>query len=161
MKQIPLLQGKALLIELPDGSEFPRIGNGVLKAERTHDDYSVSLVRLSLPPGNWRIIGMLSEVRESEASKLVKYTGLGGYVDSYENYQNRGYLFLPTAIKSLESSILAEGYYLDKNPNGEKRPSINDYSSLVQYQGDAADFDKAQSRVLDRNRCLLLGRKYV
>lgn len=111
---------------------------------------------IDLLPGNWRIIGMLSEVTEEQVAGIVAkhYSSLG-----YDDYlHDVDFSVLDTALESLESAILTEGRYFE-NPHGAKRPSINDYSSLVQYQGDAKDFDEAQSRVLDRSRCLLLGRE--
>lgn len=106
---------------------------------------------------------MLSEVREPEASKLVKYTGLGGYVDSYENYQNEGYLFLPTALESLESAILAEGWYFENpylNPKNLKVDKNNPPFCLSDwYEQKLLEYETAESRVLDRSRCLLLGRE--
>lgn len=165
MKQIPLLQGKALLIELPEGAKSPRIETNqsvipygqdlnwdINGGEKSY--WMDETERVSLPPGKWHIIGMLDEVTESEAAELVRWDG------PYK------FFTVDTRVESLESAIECEGYSFTH----PEFPDINDpifydepydgtgfYQEL--YSGAIEEYHKAQSRVLDRSRCLLLGRE--
>lgn len=166
MKQIPLLQGKALLVELPKQDfikakiqtlvDLQTVWSGKLNFKKGDGWESVSF-----PPGKWRIIGMLSEMTESDASGLVKSlpNPWNHQKRSYRNHQveskyaGGAYLF-DSAIESLESAILAEGWYF-KNPLENERNKIG----LGTLDNFDQDYEQAQSRVLYRSRCLLLGRE--
>lgn len=151
MKQIPLLQGKALLIELPEGQQ--PMGLWRIEPNRLfYVDQNGCDTNMVLPEGNWRIIGMLSEVTEEDAAKLVDYTGWGGGPDYWQDY-TRPKGDCKTAIESLESAILAEGYTFQSTP----KPENKDF--YWGYLDDLAKWETAQPRVLDRSRCLLLGRE--
>lgn len=190
MKHFEILGGKAHVVELPEASEFPRIENGTLKAERTHNDYSTSLVRLNLPAGNWKIVGRLSEVTEAEAGELVDkpytagieqytkpndltewvvseapmgtkysktmYKGYRDYTKDPDSYSVREANPFKTAIESLESAILADGYHLDLNPMG----SFDEFDMLVFNHSKERlnEWKEVQSRVLSRERTLILRR---
>ena len=166
MKKIPLLQGKGLLIELPEGAENTSISDSdyfdKVITSNQHLTWNIDngmLDGVSLPPGTWEIVGLLPEVSESEAAGMVEHKIRGQERGLYRNYlyhdiQAR-HIMKETALESLESAIVAAGYHLDVNPyqilktmNGE---NITD-------EGQAA-FDEAQPRVLARSRCLLLGRE--
>lgn len=156
MKQIPLLQGKALLVEMPEGAQ----GWGITKDndlgwyipiwDNQAQDWDWDGSVIDLPPGNWRIIGMLSEVTEEMATTVVKECiDACECTTGYVNY-NRGNkpkpFCLDTAIESLESAIEAVGYYLDNNP-------------IPPFHERKDDWMMAQERILARSRCLLLGRE--
>lgn len=161
MKQIPLLQGKALLIELPEGAKDPFVAKTYIDEDGHTYDTDPQWIEWSgtypnstidLPPGNWRIIGMLSEVTEDQAAEIVDGDRIpfdetqGAYRD-YTYKSNWGAAWLSSALESLESSILAEGWYFD-NPI----QTVDDnYAAIGDYYGN-------ESRVLSRDRCLLLGR---
>lgn len=172
MKHFPILQGRAYVVELPEGAHTFNIINGYDK------DGEFSAIRWEtmgwfterLPPGTWQIVGLLPEVTEEQAAGIVDYNEDIRYyraygvhpVESGDGKRSRlvGYL---DAIKSLESAIHAEGYYLDENP---KRIKDHDFF----YDGDGGLKDEelyiieceseaeAQSRVLCRERCLILRR---
>lgn len=165
MKQIPLLQGKALLIELPEGlgeynmflwdAYYDVTGDfhEVPSLASTHKDPDKT--RILLPEGNWRIIGMLSEVTEEQAAHLVKFVGHPWC--AYKDYTTDKNWF-NTALESLESAILAERYtFINPTP----KP---DCDCITEYDREGCDqecwkYINAQSRVLCRERCLLLGRE--
>lgn len=151
MKQISLLQGKALLVELPEGAKMQGLQTTSPNAIVYADTHGHGVI-LDLPPGNWRIIGMLSEVTEKDIDGLIEPVKVFDYDAHYWNYKDKEYQ--PIRVdESLESAILAEGYYLDENPIPE--PDISRYPN----DDWIADYNNAQSRVLDRSRCLLLGRE--
>lgn len=118
---------------------------------------------VSLPPGNWQVMGMLSEVTDGDLRDIVPTEligaigGIGGEY-MYPNYLKSNLDGFDTALESLESSILAEGYGLDSEPE----PSYSDceqYENPMRtYEGRLREWNRRQSRVLDRSRCLLLGR---
>lgn len=166
MKQLEILNGRCLVVELPEGAHSPVVDDYLLgfnlPAPKWADDWSDdSYDTIKLPPGNWRIIGMLSEVTDAE---LADVTGF------YYNKYNERYVEMPTSamratpIGDIEDAILAEGYYLDENP---KR--IKDHESFYDGDGRLKDEElymieceaeaEAQDRVLDRSRCLLLVRE--
>jgi len=161
MKQIPLLQGKALLVELPEGAKFPRIETNQSVIPYGQDltwdinggekSYGMDETEwVPLPPGNWRIIGMLSEVTSDDVAAIT-----GQYYNKY----NERYVHYPSAstrvtpIDDIESAIVAEGYTFQSTP----KPENKDF--YWGYLDDLAKWEAAQSRVLCRERCLLLGRE--
>lgn len=164
MKQIPLLQGKALLVELPEGAENTSISDSdyfdKVITSNQHLTWNIDngmLDGVSLPPGTWEIVGLLPEVSESEAAGMVEHKIRGQERGLYRNYlyhdiQAR-HIMKETALESLESAILAEGYYLDVNPI-----PVPDYSEGHVRFDETVEHAKAQSRVLSRERCLLLRR---
>lgn len=161
-KLIPILSGRCLVLELPEGANRFTVFND----DRPYLSFFVSTEtpRVYLPEGNWRIIGMLSEVTNAE---LADVTGF------YYNKYNERYVEMPTSamratpIGDIEDAILAEGYYLDENPieyPSQSDPKFYDepYDGTGFYQeiysSAIEDWQAAQPRVLDRSRCLLLGR---
>ena len=106
---------------------------------------------IDLPAGNWQIVGRLSEVTEADAQELVDKVMGDQHFQNY-SYKSVAERWVKTAIESLESAILAENYYLDSNPyqilktmNGEG----------ITESGQVA-YEEAQSRVLSRERTLIL-----
>lgn len=143
MKQFPILSGRCLVVELPEGATNPFVAKTYIDEDGHTYDTDPQWVEWSgtfpnnvwyLPDGNWRIIGMLSEVTEEQAAELVETHGLDMSV--FKHYGDRND-FCETALESLDSAIVSAGYHLDFNPYGN------------------------ESRVLSRDRCLLLGRKDV
>lgn len=123
------------------------------------DEWGYDYQSVKLPPGTWQIVGLLPEVTESEAATLVDHTGVTTPIrvhTLYMNYQNGGDHF--TALESLESSIVAAGYSFS-NPHGKSQMQ---HCSTASEPGDFAylsrEWQAAQSRVLSRERCLLLRR---
>lgn len=119
-----------------------------------------------LPPGNWRIIGMLSEVTEEQIILFVDWESNPEDIGDewrYRDYQSQDdgdYRYSHyTALESLESAILAEGYHLDKNPLGSV-PECGCTGPSDKGACDGCDeFIEMRERVLSRERCLLLGRE--
>ena len=135
----------------------------------------------------WRIIGMLSEVTDEQAKgtvdepyesgieqytepddltgwivseapmgtkySKVMYRGYRDYAKDPDDYPVREVNPFGTALESLESAILAEGYYLDENPI-----AVPEFSGGNIRFSETVEYAKAQSRVLCRERCLLLRR---
>lgn len=183
MKQIPLLQGKALLVEMPNLKLITTIHKGLLVAGVNQKDVSSKCIKidrgdvkgfLQLPPGNWRIIGMLSEVTEEQAAEIVDGDRIpfdetqGAYRD-YTYKSNWGAAWLSSALESLDSAIEAAAYTFS-NPYGEVEPKYDGYNynygfayesptEKKRFERDFNDWQAAQSRVLCRERCLLLGRE--
>lgn len=170
MKQIPLLQGKALLIELPEGAKDLDIFKAHYGQQLMYTDKFDYGATFDLPEGNWRIIGMLSEVREEQTANLVETIGYIGHdTDTwpvFKDYNDNqdGFLY---ALESLESAIEAAGYTFE---NKERCPQLSDYDDNcfgvtswddmpLEDQFQREKWEAAQSRVLDRSRCLLLGRE--
>lgn len=163
MKKIKILSGRCLLVRLPEEAKNTRIQsypNHPMKLWyefHYEKDDMPAFNSITLPPGNWRIIGMLSEVTENQAKELVDKTDTHPKYWNYNlNYHREFY-----ALESLESAIRAEGYYLDENPLPDPESTMMQGDGYVYYGADDKDFEeyeKAQSRVLDRARCLLLRR---
>lgn len=158
MKQIEILSGRCLVVELPEGAIKPHINSVgyttfiVCHTKSAGDGYHQH--NIELPKGNWRIIGMLSEVTDAE---LADVTGF------YYNKYNERYVEMSTSamratpIGDIEDAIKAEGYYLDENPHGDEPKPEN--TPNYAYSVDVRIWESAQPRVLDCSRCLLLGRE--
>jgi hypothetical protein len=158
MKHFPILQGKAHVVELPEGAYSIRLSKD---APLFRLDYRIDVLttkRISrpicvwLPAGNWQIVGRLSEVTESEAAGMVDSDDQYG-VTMYRNYKTTGMPYFDeqiTAIQSLESAIVAGGYAFQSAP----KPENKDF--YWGYLKDLAKWEAAQSRVLCRERCLIL-----
>lgn len=164
MKAFEILGGKAYVVELPEGATNHHIHKKKVGSRLRYTLSNGINTSIELPQGNWRIIGMLSEVTEEQAAVLVQKRihpwdhKLWTYRDyTREHKFPRDAVVLHTALQSLESAILAEGYTF-KNKYGDVRPRIDDYSSVFQYRNDAIDYDYEEERVLCRERCLLLRR---
>lgn len=152
MKQIPLLEGNVLLIELPNRPRYITLDDQGSRICYYTDKWN--WVWQPTPRKSWRIIGMLSEVTEEQAALVVPIHRQSIIGDIYKNFKTDKWDAFD-ALESLESAIEAEGYYLDENPIPE--PDISRYPN----DDWIADYNNAQSRVLDRSRCLLLGREDV
>lgn len=150
---IPIISGRCLVVELPPDAELISPVNG---HDRTWSYWSETekYGTFEAPPGKWHIIGRLSEVTEEQASNIVQsFKFKGGYL--YNNYITGNRDTTDTALESLESAILAAGWYFD-NPY-KNEPVLKKLPSEIDEHIER--FAKAQSRVLDRSRCLLLGRE--
>lgn len=197
LRQIPLLQGKALLVELPEGAESIGISDYEDRGKNQypldnwwltwHVNYEAD--GIDLPGGNWRIIGMLNEVTEEQAAGVVDepyesgieqytepddvtgwivseapmgtkyskvmYKGYRDYTKDPDGYSAREINPFGTALESLESAIEAEGYLME-SPH---TPKCGCFGPAEEGACPACDeWVESQSRVLDRSRCLLLGR---
>lgn len=172
MRHITLLQGKTLLIELPEGATNPIVDDYLLGYNLPPPEWAAgwgdeSYDTINLPSGNWRIIGMLGEVREEQAEQIVGFGDADPSGDRFvvghrlfDKEQEEPFLFWRdvTALESLDSSIFAEGWYFE-NPYGEEPKPEN--TPNYAYSVDVRIWESVQSRVLDRSRCLLLGRDDV
>ena len=153
-KLIPILSGRCLVVELPEGATNPEIHSRSLTFDTPLevDEWGYDYQAVKIPEGNWRIIGMLSEVTDAE---LADVTGF------YYNKYNERYVGMPTSAMratpagDVEDAILAEGYVFD---NKLINPDDVCYFSRDRMIDDVREYHEAQSRVLDRSRCLLLGR---
>lgn len=162
MKSFSILGGKAMIVELPEGATDVGIekdlylsGPVVLWYMPGKNGVVNEVGSIDLLPGNWRIIGMLSEVTEEQVAGIVAkhYSSLG-----YDDYlHDVDFSVLDTALESLDSAILAEGYAWN---NPVPKP---DCDCITEYDREGCDQEcwkhiNTQSRVLCRSRCLLLGR---
>lgn len=113
----------------------------------------------------WQMVGMLSEVTEEQAAVLVQKRihpwdhKLWTYRDyTREHKFPRDAVVLHTALQSLESAILAENWCFE-NPYGEEPVRLPEgHNSRGTHESMWNQWKEGQSRVLDRSRCLLLGR---
>lgn len=168
-KIIPILSGRCLVVELPEGATKPEIYGRSLTFDTPIgvDEWGYDYQAVKIPEGNWRIIGMLSEVTEEQIIPLVDWESNPEDIGDewrYRDYQvqDEDYKYSHhTALESLESAIIAEGYYLDVNPLGSA-PKCGCTGPSDKGSCDGCDeFIEMQSRVLCRSRCLLLGREDV
>lgn len=156
MKQIPILSGKAMIVELKHKPIYMEIiHSGDLKYEYEESETGPQkYTYVNLPPGTWQIVGMLSEVTESEVAQIVKlHATIKKYRDYLIDNDRPTDMFTKTAPESLESAIVAEGYTFQSTP----KPENKDF--YWGYLDDLAKWEAAQSRVLSRERCLLLRRE--
>lgn len=159
MKTITILSGRAMIVELPEGASdttYPKIGIADLYFQKEGKHIpEESYISVPIPEGNWQIVGRLSEITEEQAEQLVEPNGNG----DYRNYEGAWGGFA-TAIQSLESAIRAEGWMFE-NPYGETEPApllIDSEEEHRKFILDKLRWMAAQSRVLDKSRCLLLRR---
>lgn len=76
-----------------------------------------------------------------------------GFIDTlmYKNYEETDqYRFSFQNPELSFRSLLTSKGILFENPLGVKRPSFNDYSSLIQYQGDCEEYDESQKNVVEK-----------
>lgn len=179
MKKIPLLQGKGLLIELPEGAENTSISDSdyfdKVITSNQHLTWNIDngmLDGVSLPPGNWRIVSTLADLTEQQAHGLVDWDEDELYYKVYDahpiTHDNGQTTIRPgclDAIESFHSAILAEGYtFLPPEYPDISDPKFYDepYDGTGFYQeiysGAIEDYHEAQSRVLCRERTLILRR---
>lgn len=162
-KLIPILSGRCLVVELPERAtnlQLLTVHQGSKSFPSLKYDRP-DLVRgfIDLPTGNWRIIGMLSEVTDEQAATFVKlHATIKKYKDYLTSKEHPTNVFTKTALESLESAILAEGW---KFHNPYKKPDYIPKTMTAEfaYREEMDDWEKAESRVLCRERCLLLGRE--
>lgn len=171
MKQFEILSGRCLVVELPEGAHSPVVDDYLLgfnlPAPKWAGDWGDdSYDTIKLPLGNWRIIGMLSEVTEGQLDGLIEPIKVFDYDAHYWNYKDKEYQPI-RADESLESAIEAAGYTFE---NKERCPQLSDYDDNcfgvtswddmpLEDQFQREKWKAAQSRVLCRERCLLLGRE--
>jgi len=173
MKAFSILGGKVHVVELPEGATDPFVAKTYIDEDGhvyntapqwlewsgTYPDSA-----LDLPPGTWQIVGRLSELFYHDFDGLIEPAKVFDYTAHYWNYIEKEYQPI-MQIESLESAILAEGYSFSL----PDYPDINDpkfydepYDGTGFYQeiysSALDDYHEAQSRVLSRERCLLLRR---
>lgn len=162
-KVIPILSGRCLVVEMSK-QDFIKAKMQTLVDMRTVWSGKMNFKSedgwesVSFPPGNWQVIGMLSEVTEKTLSTVLDSTELKEGRRLYnihdEPYPNR---LTDSALESLESAIKAEGYYLDENPYGEEPIRLPEgHNSHGTYESMWNQYSEAQTRVLSSGRCLLL-----
>lgn len=169
MKSFSILGGKSLVVELPEGATDPFVAKTyidedghVYKTDPQWLEWSGTYPEntVDLPPGNWQIVGMLSEVTEMDAIPLVDKERfiVDGPDLGFRNYTGNKHDWFGTALESLESAILTEGYGFHSEPE----PSYSDceqYENPMRtYEGRLREWNSKQSRVLCRERCLILKR---
>lgn len=164
MKQFPILQGHARVVELPEGATNPEVHTRSLTFDTPMevDEWGYDYQAIKLPPGTWQIVGLLPEVTEEDLSEIVSFIQIDKRVGWYD-YNSPNPLTFPhaTALESLESAIVASGYYLYENTFG-KVPGCGCTGPSDKGACDGCDdWMDTQSRVLCRERCLILRRKYA
>lgn len=185
MKQFSILNGKAHVVELPEGAKFPRIETNQAVIPYGQDltwdvnggekSYGMDETEwVALPPGNWQIVGMLPEVTEEQIIPLVErgsepvycyeqeypeYVGDEWWYRDYQAKDDSDYKYSHyTALESLESAIMAEGYTFS-NPLGKVKDFKKKYTGHDMFFADYMQkWYESQSRVLCRERTLILRR---
>ena len=102
-----------------------------------------------------------SELTEEIASELVNSDNDYGVI-MYQNYRTTSMCYFDEQINALESFISAvesKGFYWLENPCGRNRPCFNDYSSLIQYNGDVKEWQEAEEKTF-RNHLIFI-KNYV
>lgn len=156
---IPILSDRCLVVELPEGATKPEIYGMSLTFDTPLevDEWGYDYQAVKIPEGNWRIIEMLSEVTEEQAATFVKlHATIKKYKDYLTSKEHPTNVFTKTALESLESAILAEGFTFQNNL---RNPDDVCYFSRDRMIADVREYHEVQSRVLCRERCLLLGRE--
>lgn len=149
MKNLELSLNKRLLIvEYNEKIEV----ESILDVNEDFDIGQIKGKRFIAVTGNSKFLCKGSELNEEIAVDLVNIFDLSYFVD-YNGHSPRCYV--DTAIESFISAIESKGWYWGQNPEGKSRPSFNDYSSLISYQGDCSDWDKAESRAFTPEKCLI------
>jgi len=106
------------------------------------------------PRNNWRIVSTLADLTEEQADGLVEWHEVLQYYPDYSMYGLwNGDI---TALESFHSAIRADGWYIGTNPLG----TFEDFDKQVFNHSKERlhEWSAAQSRVLCRERCLLLRR---
>lgn len=101
-----------LAVPVPDGSNSHMLG--------LHKDillfYKGEWDQISLPPGQWKLIGLYPGMSEEQAAGIVEmFTDQSGY---YQDYERPKYGY-ELAVQSFASKMSAEKIYL-VNPHGEQ-----------------------------------------
>lgn len=141
MKQIPILSGRCLVVELPEGATNPEIHSRSLTFDTPLevDEWGYDYQAVKLPEGNWHIVGMLSEVTEEQLTDIVKPVRHRNGAAMFYNYDKRIYTpFIRNRVESLHSSIMSEGWNISLlNSLGDV--STIDYpeewKDIVDYEG--------------------------
>lgn len=123
MKSHLITTGKAtiLAVDLPEGAKIISVDNeyGVC----TYFEPKQRGGMFDLPPGEWEPLGLLNEISEEVAERLVDnecFGRSGGLKSGYRNYRSGKYDWFGTATESLNSLIASEVCLV--NPLGEKPP---------------------------------------
>lgn len=150
-----------LLVTLPEGAKL--YGLWTIEPNRlTYADPHGHDTSIMLPQGNWRIVSTLADLTEEQVVNLVEpeLEEIDGKMHhiGWKDYET-DCMYIETALGSLESAILAEGYYLDENPFG-KAPGCGCTGPSDKGSCDGCDeYMEAQSRTLDPELTLILERK--
>src|SRR5690606_11901468 len=98
MKQFSILNGKAHVVELPEGATKPFVAKTYIDEDGHTYDTDPQWIEWSgtypentvdLPPGNWQIVGMLSEVTEKDIDGLIEPVKVFDYDAHYWNYKDK------------------------------------------------------------------------
>lgn len=165
MKQFTILDGKCLAVELPErvvGQLELKYGSPTM--DRSGPVYLVEkigsgrtyLTKVGKQSDNWQILDRLSELTEEKAAGLVELPQYGHYFNYA--YENPAHKWLRTARESLESAIRSQGYYLDENPIPHPDDISIQPASMNWYFEQEVKHKEAQSRLLSRDRLLVLRR---
>jgi len=106
---------------------------------------------------------MLSDITEEQAAEIVDKERfiVDGPDLGFRNYIGNKYDWFGTALESLHSAIKADGWYIGENPYAKSLKDAVEKSPRDDYKtklSEANIFREAQSRVLCRERCLVLRR---
>jgi hypothetical protein len=153
-QQILNLKKKLLIVELPEGCLLPNVIKGSILYYYVEVKQDVDYC--SLPEGNYKEIGKLTDIKESQFAEWVEaYTSLE---NRFRNYTTPAYIefLMKTAKESFFSKLQADEIYFE-NPLG-KKPHLG---MFIEQKGNCVkDYDKAfnewreaQQKVWDINRC--------
>lgn len=165
-----------IVVELPPAADNPRVfdeeftGKHVVPVDKQALLFDIRYSGsdgsetdfINLPPGNWQLIGRLSEATEEQATGLVyKHEWSDGYY-LYKDYEDK----LPkdfyhnriTALESLHSAIKAAGLFTE-NPYGKELHDA--YKPKFEHQIKGSRHEKwheAQQRTICPERTVVLSK---
>lgn len=110
-----------LLVEVPEGATDIKISDHLAYSVLDYNNKG-SYDACALPPGNWKSLGLCSEIKEDVAKTLVEWYRDSNdssydpqynettYFDVFKDYMTGDEDELDTAVESLHSFIKAHGY---------------------------------------------------
>ena len=135
------LKKDVLIIDENDFGYYTNIDNEI--------NFHLGNVHLRRVKGNFKLLCKGSELTEEIASELVDETIM------YEKHKVKcyryrsyieGFVGFYNALESFISGVESKKFHWLENPCGRSRPCFNDYSSLIQYNGDVKEWQEAEEK---------------
>ena len=136
------LKKDVLIVEIPRLADYEFINRECKYLKVGKEEIKLNASTLD----KFEVICKGSELIEEIASELVDksiYTGL--YAHYVDKIPVNTYCY-NSAIESFISAVESKGFNWLENPCGRNRPCFNDYSSLIQYNGDVKEWQEAEEK---------------
>ena len=108
-----------------------------------------NIPRKELIKGSYKFLCKGLDLTEEIASELVNETIMFEKHKvkcyRYRSYRD-GFVAFDNAIESFISGVESKKFHWLENPCGRSRPCFNDYSSLIQYNGDVKEWQEAEEK---------------